>query len=705
MEPAPLRFVPGQVFAGRFTIIEKVGEGGMGVVYKAIDTVLQGEVALKLVRPVLATMPEYAERFRREVRLTRQIAHPNVCRVHDIGEAGGILYLSMEWVEGETLQQLLRKAGRLKESRALEIAEKIALALEAAHEQGIIHRDLKPGNVMIDARGQVHVMDFGLAMERGAGEITGIGVVVGSPYYMAPEQATLREVDHRADFYSLGLILRELLLGFRPDFGPGLPSGARAALNPLIVTVLDRLLAEDREQRYTSAAEVRRAIRALLEDPGISTMTPIAEIHAPSRPRRRAPILWIAAAVVVVVVSAAVAWILWAPSSSDGNAQAMAFYKEGLHYLNEGPEALRSIDDAIQMFNRALDRSPDSALYWAALAEAHWIRFRRNQTELSRSEAERAAAKAYQLDPALPEVLNARAMGFIAGGMFHAARADLEKALKVKPDLAKGWANLGIVHRELGNYAAGLDAQRKAVELEPASWQRHNDLGKFYEHFSEYDHASEEYGKATELKPDSSVAWSNLGAAFLYMQRFEEAVAAFQRSLKNEATPFALSNLGTAYYFLGRYPEAEEQYRRATNLEPTNATHWGNLGDVLVMEGKTDEARGAYLKAAQSARERAVRQPLDPGARMDVALYCARAGDAACALKEGDAAAEMQPDNATILFVNAVVRCVLGRDDESLDWLERAVKHGVSKAQIGLAPEFGRFRDNPRFKKILETAS
>ena len=132
-----LQFPPGKVFARRFTIVEQIGRGGMGVVYKALDGDLGQTVALKLILPKFAAVPAFTQRFRREVRLARQISHPNVCRVFDLGEEEGVLYLSMEWIDGETLGKLLRQAGRLGETRALEIAEKISGALEAAHARGI----------------------------------------------------------------------------------------------------------------------------------------------------------------------------------------------------------------------------------------------------------------------------------------------------------------------------------------------------------------------------------------------------------------------------------------------------------------------------------------------------------------------------------------------------------------------------------------
>ncbi|HYV84517.1 MAG TPA: protein kinase [Patescibacteria group bacterium] len=182
----PLALAPGSLFAERFLIVEKIGEGGMGEVYKAIDTRLDGPVALKMIRPATARHAGSVDRFKDEVRIARQISHPSVSRVHDLGEIDGQVYLSMEWIQGETLRQLLRRAGSLEADRAIQIAAEIAGALEAAHQHGVVHRDLKPENVMIDERGEVHVMDFGIAVLEEAQGRTAAPGPLGTPGYMAP---------------------------------------------------------------------------------------------------------------------------------------------------------------------------------------------------------------------------------------------------------------------------------------------------------------------------------------------------------------------------------------------------------------------------------------------------------------------------------------------------------------------------------------
>jgi serine/threonine protein kinase len=702
-----LEFRPGDVFAGRFTIIERIGSGGMGVVYKAIDKALDCEVALKLIRPEMAENPSYLERFRREVRITRQITHPNICRVHDIGSGEGLLYLSMEWIEGETLQQLLRKAGTLKEGRALAIAESIARALEAAHDKGMIHRDLKPANIMLDRRGNVYVLDFGLALETGTESISRVGAMIGTPLYMSPEQRSMQQVDGRTDLHALGLIMREMLTGLRPSTEDIPVEQQAAGISRPIEPVVRKLLAE-REERYESAAAVRRDIQELLLDPAISTASTTASSAAAGQRRPRRLGLSIAAAVVPVAAVAALSYVFF-PSAPERlmDPRAETFYARGQHYLRDKREtgSPRILDDAIQMFHRALDFEPDSALVLASLGEAYWLRFEDWRLLSSREEAERAVNRAYELDPDLPEVLTARALGYMIESKYYAAKADLEMALESKPELYIAWLYLGEVHQNLENYAEGLEAIRRAMTLEPANVRITIRLGLFHQHFGENDEAFRYFEMATELNPDNFHAWNNLGAAYLYTGRYEEAVPVIQRALAVTDSAFTRSNLGTALYSLGKYEEAIAQYEYATELEPGVAVHWGNLGDALQVRGEEDRAVEAYAQASELARARLDLQPISAEALSAVALYCAKARESEEAIRYASAAHELQPDNPKILLVNAVVNCIIGRDDDSLDWLDRAIKRGASKAEIELVPEFSRLRDDPRFRRILELAS
>ena len=227
VEPAPTRtsdaavrrLAAGTLLAGRYRILELVGLGGMGMVYRAQDEQLDLPVALKVLRPDLGCDTHQLERFKQELVLARQVSHPNVVRTHDIGSDGESIFLTMDFVAGRSLGELLHDERRLDPERAAGIARQVASALAAAHEAGVVHRDLKPANVLVEGSGRVAITDFGVARSLGGGGLTQPGVVVGTLDYLSPEQARGGTVDGRSDLYALGILLFEMLTGKLPFAG------------------------------------------------------------------------------------------------------------------------------------------------------------------------------------------------------------------------------------------------------------------------------------------------------------------------------------------------------------------------------------------------------------------------------------------------------------------------------------------------------
>ena len=262
------RFLAGTVVAERYRIIALLGRGGMGEVYRATDLTLGQPVALKFLPESTASDPDTLARFYNEVRIARQVSHPNVCRVYDIGETNGHPYISMEYVDGENLGTLLRRIGRLPNDTAIEMARKLCAGLAAAHDKGVLHRDLKPANIMIDSSGQVLVMDFGLAGI--ASQIQGAEIRHGTPAYMAPEQLSGAEVTVRSDIYALGLVLYEMFTGkrafeaasmaemtkLREESGPPSLVSMVRDLDPAVEHVVQRCLEKDPRKRPASALAV-----------------------------------------------------------------------------------------------------------------------------------------------------------------------------------------------------------------------------------------------------------------------------------------------------------------------------------------------------------------------------------------------------------------------------------------------------------------
>ena len=262
------RFPPGTILGGRYRIVGKLGKGGMGEVFRADDLKLGQQVALKFLPPEVDRDPARLTQLHGEVRMARQVSHPNVCRVYDIDEVEGHTFLSMEYVDGEDLASLLRRIGRFPEERGLEISRQVCAGLAAAHERGVIHRDFKPANVMLDGTGRVRITDFGLA------GVSGEALRAGTPAYMAPEQLGGQEVTARSDIYALGLVLYEVFTGKRALEGSNLaelirrreqaeivpPSMITRGLSPEIDRAVMRCLAPDPAARPASALAVSAAL-------------------------------------------------------------------------------------------------------------------------------------------------------------------------------------------------------------------------------------------------------------------------------------------------------------------------------------------------------------------------------------------------------------------------------------------------------------
>jgi len=310
------RFLPGTLIAERYRVIGMLGRGGMGEVYRATDLTLSQPVALKFLPEAAGADQMALARFYNEVRIARQVSHPNVCRVYDVGQLDGQPYLSMEYIDGENLASLLRRIGRLPRDKAVEMARRLCAGLAAAHARGVLHRDFKPANIMVDSDGQVLITDFGLAGL--AGMLQGPEVRNGTPAYMAPEQLAGREVTVRSDIYSLGLVFYEMFTGrrafeaatlaelirVREESLPTSPSTVAADLDPAVERIILRCLDPDPRNRPATALAVAAALPG--GDPLAAALeageTPSPELVAASghtegiRPRNA--LIWLAATLI-----------------------------------------------------------------------------------------------------------------------------------------------------------------------------------------------------------------------------------------------------------------------------------------------------------------------------------------------------------------------------------------------------------------------
>ncbi|MCI0417516.1 serine/threonine protein kinase [bacterium] len=286
----------------RFQILRELGHGGMGVVLQAYDKQLKEQVAIKVLSPLVGRNPEAIERLRREVSAARRVTHPNVIRIHDVSEAGGLSYISMEYFEGVNLKEYIRQNGPLSIVRAFQIMDQIADGLEEAHRNGVIHRDLKSQNVIINRANQIKIIDFGLARSQHLDGMTATGLIMGTPEYMSPEQVAGKSVDERSDIYAFGIILYELLTGRVPFTGESAISigfkqikddpPTPRTFNPGIPEELERVilkaLNKDPLERYHSCSELKQELQRAMQSPvrfvpPASSRQDIAELEVSGR--------------------------------------------------------------------------------------------------------------------------------------------------------------------------------------------------------------------------------------------------------------------------------------------------------------------------------------------------------------------------------------------------------------------------------------
>jgi serine/threonine protein kinase/lipopolysaccharide biosynthesis regulator YciM len=323
----------GSTFAGRYQIIEEIGKGGMGKVYKAQDKKIKETIALKLIKPEIASDKKTIERFGNEMKFARKVSHRNVCRMYDLGEEKGSHFITMEYVSGQDLKGFIRQSGQMAIGTSISVAKQVCEGLSEAHKTGVIHRDLKPSNIMIDREGNVRIMDFGIARSLEAKGITGAGVMIGTPEYMSPEQVEGKETDQRSDLYSLGVILYEMVTGQVPFQGdtpftigvkhksetPKDPKELNSQISGDLSTVILKCLEKDKDKRYQSAGEVRSELTNIEE--GIPTTERVIPERKPLTSREITVTfglrkLFIPALVLVAVII--VGLVIWQPWSQEG---------------------------------------------------------------------------------------------------------------------------------------------------------------------------------------------------------------------------------------------------------------------------------------------------------------------------------------------------------------------------------------------------
>lgn len=648
---AHTRFAPGEDFAGRYTIVEAIGEGGMGDVFKAIDRQTGRTVALKLIRARALERANALERFRRELALAQKVTHPNVCRVHDLGVIAGLAYISMEHVEGQTLEDLIQSVGALSPRQTVALGQQICAGLEAIHAQDIVHRDLKPGNIMVDRAGHPIVMDFGMAYQAGAQKLTRDGAVLGTIAYLSPEQAHGAPTDPRTDIWAVGLVLFEMLTGRRaPADDAPVPLAVREnescpppsrfvpEVPPALDAIVGRCLERDPKARYGSATELRQALAAVA---GVSSSSgrsaPLAVLRA--RPSARVLVAIAVALGALVVAGPAreplvqllklravpaqkqIAVLSFVSPGSDPGSQA---FSDGI------VEMLTSKLTQLERFQGSLWVVPASEVRQAEVTSAAAARRLFGVTLVITGSVQRSGAlvrltanlvdaatlrqlRSVTLDGRVEDVslmqdgVVSRVVGMLELELSPEARRVLSAGGTSVADAyalyAEGRGHLARYEQpESIESAIGLFQQ--ALQRDPAYALAYAGLGQAY--WRQYnlskrpesaELAQKACRRAIELNDLLAPVHVTLGLVHNGTGRPDEAVADFERALVlDPASPDALTGLGRAYEAKGMLAEAEATYRKAIERRPGYWGGYNELGGFYHAVGRYPEAEAMFLK-------------------------------------------------------------------------------------------------------------
>ncbi|NHZ73506.1 MAG: protein kinase [Nitrospirae bacterium] len=731
-----------------YKITATLGIGGMGEVYHAEDTKLGRRVALKILPAEMAANPERLERFQREAKVVASLNHPNIVTIHSVEEADGLQFLTMELVEGDDLERLLPADG-FSLAKIFDIAVPLADALATAHEKGIVHRDLKPANVMLTKEGRVKVLDFGLAklglespvpfddqgetaLAPSSAPLTGDGTILGTAPYMSPEQLEGLPVDHRADIFSVGVLLYELATGRRPFEGASSIALASSILRdapPPISEIkqdlprhfgriIETCLEKDPERRYQTAKDLRNALQSLQRETesGLSSsiqseLTARPEPPAPAPSRRPLAAVGIAAAVAIALV--AVFFLLRSqgflggsnapPSQPEIGSEAQLLLEQSRTYSQDGA-TLPKLKLAEQTLRRALALEPENAFLQAEMAQLLAGMQEEYPQEERREEALELADKALSANPALEKAWLARGELSMLEGDGEAAAEAAQHAMTIDPSNVRGRVLHGQALLEQGRREEGLNQLRQAVEMDGGAITARYALGTALLRMGQLDEATVEFKRVLEYAPGHISAMNNLANAYLYSGRYLEAVPLYHRALELAPDEVAATNLGTAYYYLDQMEESLAAYLEAEELQPGYPTVQNNIGDVYAKLGDPPSARTWYLQAIDSCDQRLAAG----GDRVELlglrALVAAKVGlfeEAIGSIEEVLNQTDSAPDQPELLYSAAQIYALAGERENMLDYAERSMKAGYPREEFRRAPEFAAFQDDPAFTQLM----
>jgi tetratricopeptide (TPR) repeat protein/predicted Ser/Thr protein kinase len=691
---------PGSVLGGRYEILKTLGEGGMGAVFKAHDTEVDRIVALKVIRPELASSTEILQRFRQELVLARQITHRNVVRIYDLGVADRVRFISMEYIEGEELGQILKKRGQLPPKEAAEIMLQVCYGLAAAHQAGVVHRDLKPQNIMIDHEGRAAVMDFGIASStetvtlltkaspanlEGPAGLTRVGSLLGTPRYMSPEQARAEKLGVRSDLFTVGLILYELTVGHLPPHAEGLKGlladrGSKQIPPPIeadpeiprpLNNIITRCIQLHPEARY-------QAIEPLIQD--LETWLGVRKPHTSSWK------VFSALAAVIVLLAGFLVYSLRPKAAA------------GAH----PPVKILVSDFANQTGNPVLDGTLEPLLS-TALEGASFI------TTYNRGDAHKTLAKlstSAKLDENAARLIAQReGVGVVVSGSIRpdgskyaiTAQAIDPRTNKVIDSESATASSPNEVNKAVVRIAAGFrkalgDATPKSAQLAAAETFSSQSLEASQQYAQaqelqwqgKWDNALQAYKRSTELDPDLGRAYAGMAVILANMGHKEDAEKNFKLAMSkiDRMTDREKYRTRGAYYLMERdYEKAIEQYKALAKQFPADSAGIGNLALA--------EFYARNMSGAVDDEQRVVAlYPNNVLYLNNYGLFAMYAGDFDTAIRESERLLQLNPNFEKAYICLGISQLARGDDAaaaETYKKVEPISAWGASDAAVGLA--------------------
>src|SRR5450432_924246 len=861
--PVPLAVSVPSALVSHYRLLEPLGSGGMGVVYRAEDTTLGRTVALKFLPPQIIHDPKRVQRFREEARTASVLNHPNICTIYEVAEEQGELFIAMEFVEGKPLSESIREGG-MPASSVIRYGRQVAGALEHAHARGVIHRDLKPLNIVITPDGDAKILDFGLAKRTDPNDVnrktlqaaTASSVdLAGTMPYMAPEQLEGTEATARSDIWALGIVLYEMASGERPFKGDNLyrlctgiiqePFPALGEAVPVgLATVIGRCLEKEPARRYQRSGEVRAALEAL------EPSSAVGIVARPASRKSRTLVSWVLGVVFLAGLASGTIWLakkygklkgiaggervqlaVFSPDPTGqadegafdsglvetltssltglsgshplavipasemrahhvqtleaarqefgvnyglmlniqraagqvrvnyslvdarshqqirgGNVTAEAadpfalqdqvsarvaeileleleprerktlvahgttepaaydFYLQGVGYL-QNYDREENIDNAISVFQRALDKDKEFAGAYAGLGEAYWHKFEQTHDKRFVDEVTKACQNAVAKDEALALAHTCLGRVYQGTGKYEMAVNEYGQASKSEPALDGAQAGLARAYESLNRLPEAEQSYKTVIALRPDYWAGYNRLGTFYLRHGKFEEAAQMYRQVISLVPDSFTGYTNLGITRIQQGRYTEAIDPLERSLAIRKTGSATSNLAMAYFQTRRYGDAAHMFEQATTLDTQNYEIWGNLGDAYYWApGMRERAPGAYRRALELGEELRKVNPRDARMLSYLAGYHAMLREKEKARKQISEAEKLAPRDPEVLYYAAMVYVQAGEKSKAVEELERSVAAGYPPATVRDTPNFSVLEDDPRFKALIASA-